>query len=82
MMKTIIKERRDVVYDRCTDNKLALFADTSFINLVCKQMFGENGLKSCIEKKNFCSLCCRHHIGVKVLDKFSACFTKCSQLVG
>ncbi len=81
-MKTIIDESRDIPYKRCTDNRLLMFLDTEYIRDVCYQMFGLSRMNQCSEKQNYCKMCCRHHIGAKVFNKYSVCLTKCDKFVG
>jgi hypothetical protein len=81
MMVNVLKEKRDLSFDRCIDKRLELFADTSYVKNVCIQMFGMSDYKMCADKKNYCKMCCRHHLGLKVFDKYSYCYLKCSKLV-
>ncbi len=80
MMTTIIKEKRMLPYDRCTDPKLSFFKDTKYISDTCYQIFGEVGKNTCKQKNNFCRKCCRHHLGVRLVMTYEDCFFRCRSL--
>jgi hypothetical protein len=81
MMLNVLKENKDLPFQRCIDKRLEMFSDMSYVKSVCLQMFGMSDYSICSKKKNYCKMCCRHHIGLGVYDKYSYCYLKCSKLV-
>jgi hypothetical protein len=80
MMTAIIKEKRDIPYNRCTNKRVAFFTDSTYIHNVCYEMFGLSRQEQCKLKEDFCGMCCRHHLGVRMVMKYENCFLRCRNL--
>lgn len=80
MMTSIIKEKRSIPYNRCTDPKLAFFKDKEYLENVCYEMFGLSRKELCKQSDRFCNMCCRHHLGVRMVMKYEDCYLRCQSL--
>ena len=80
MMTAIIKEKRNIPYNRCTNKKVAFFKNIEYIDNVCYEMFGLSKKDQCKQKQEFCRMCCRHHLGVRMVMQYEDCFLRCTNL--
>jgi len=81
MMKAIVNQSKLTPYDECINPKLKNFGDKTYLKSHCMNLYGEEKVKQCMNKKEFCPMCCNFHIGAKFGNKRKDCNTKCHNLV-
>ena len=80
-MKAIVNQSKLTPYDECTNPKLKNFADKVYIKSHCMNLYGEDKIGRCQQKKEFCPMCCEFHIGTKFANKRNDCKTRCHTLL-
>jgi len=81
MMKAIVNQSKLTPYDECINPKLKNFTDKTYLKSHCQNLYGEEKMKQCMNKKEFCSMCCEFHIGTKFSNKRKDCKVKCTNLI-
>merc|ERR1712160_188807 len=81
LMKSIIGQSKLTPYDECINPKLKGFTDKTYLKSHCFNLYGEEKVKQCMNKKEFCPMCCTFHIGTKFQNKRNDCKRKCSKLI-
>merc|ERR1712032_439757 len=81
LMKSITSQSKLTPYDECINPKLKGFTDKTYLKSHCFNLYGEEKVKQCMNKKDFCPMCCNFHIGVKFSNKRNDCKRKCSKLI-
>jgi len=74
-------ESRDLDATQCYDKLVQGFTDTTTINNLCENFYGEEKSGKCKLKENFCEMCCTHFVGVNFMDKRFACMDKCKGMI-
>merc|ERR1712032_1309371 len=81
LMKSILGQAKLTPYDECIDPHLKGFHDQKYLKSHCFNIYGEEKVKQCMIKKEFCPMCCNFHIGVKFSNKRNDCKRKCEKIV-
>jgi hypothetical protein len=81
MMKSILEQSKLTSYEGCINPKLKGFTDKKYVKDLCFHLYGENKVDQCIQKKEFCSMCCYFHIGEKYSNKRTDCKSQCTKII-
>jgi hypothetical protein len=82
MMKMLMDHNKLTDFSNtCNNQRLFEFKDKGFVDGICLKYFGESGHPICIQKKQFCPMCCSHHVGSQHVEKLFECKSKCTKLI-
>jgi hypothetical protein len=59
------------------------FKNHEYVSNMCNTYYGQNRHNECIQKENFCKMCCEWHVGASFKNKREDCNDECGNyLVG
>jgi hypothetical protein len=61
--------------------KFLEFKNQDYIFKTCKRYYGENRVDECIQKPNFCRMCCDWHVGASFTNKREECKGECGNYI-
>ena len=82
MLTCIAEESKNKNPKLCYDKDIiGGMKDQDVIEGICMQFYGEKDADKCTNKNNFCSMCCKHFIGIRFLGKIDECKSKCTIVI-